>query len=308
LRLILSFGANAASFTVSSLPFTRRSFLRITAGAAVAALAADAAILEPNHPRLVNIDLPLVRLPEAWNGFRIAQLSDFHYDPYFSVIPLRKAVEILNPLKPDLIVLTGDFVTVPVFAGKAHRPAFAAGVEPCSEILARMQAASGLFACLGNHDAGTDAAHITSTLQARGIQVLRNRSLPLQRNGSRLWISGVDDVLEGQASLDLALRGIPVGEPVLLLAHEPDFALQTSRRPVDLQLSGHSHGGQIRIPFVGAPYLPELGRRFPRGMYKIGRLTLYTNVGIGTIRVPLRFDCPPEITLFTLRSPAAGAA
>jgi len=271
------------------------------------AVAADAAIIEPNHPVLTTIDLPLPHLSDAWDGFRIAQLSDFHFDPHFSVVPLRKAVETLNQLKPDLIVLTGDFVTVPAFskAGQAKRSA--ANIEPCSELLAQLHAPAGLLACLGNHDLGTDPVRITRTLHSRGIEMLRNASLPLQREASRLWLCGVDDVLEGHADLDLTLRGIPADEPVILLAHEPDFALEASRRRVDLQLSGHSHGGQVRIPFLGAPYLPELGRKFPKGLYKIGPLTLYTNVGIGTIRIPVRFDCPPEITLFTLRPLSASA-
>jgi uncharacterized protein len=280
--------------------------LRTGAAAAVTAVAADAAILEPNHPRLVQLELPLQRLPEAWDGFRIVQLSDFHFDRYFSVVPLRKAIEIVNPLQPDLIVLTGDFVTLPIFSGGTRSKQSAAEVEPCSELLAQLRARSGLFACLGNHDAGTDPVRVAETLQARGIQVLRNRSLPLEREGSRLWLCGVDDVLEGDPALDLTLLGIPPDEPVVLLAHEPDFAIEVSRHRVDLQLSGHSHGGQVRIPLLGAPYLPELGRKFPKGLYKVGSLNLYTNVGLGTVRIPVRFDCPPEITLFTLRGRGHG--
>jgi len=112
----------------------------------------------------------------------------------------------------------------------------------------------------------------------------------------------VDDVLEGKPSLDLTLNGIPPGEPVILLAHEPDWADYVAKHPVDLQISGHSHGGQIRLPLIGAPYLPVLGRKYPWGLRRIGPLTLYTNCGIGTIRIPMRLNCPPEITLFTLRS------
>src|SRR5262249_34591136 len=119
---------------------------------------------------------------------------------------------------------------------------------------------------------------------------------------SRLWLAGVDDVIEGKPDMDRTLRGIPGNEAVILLAHEPDFADQVVQYPVDLQLSGHSHGGQVRIPLIGAPYLPELGRKYPWGLRRIGRLTLYTNVGIGTIRVPFRWNCPPEITLITLRA------
>jgi len=157
------------------------------------------------------------------------------------------------------------------------------------------------FAVLGNHDVLVDPERIADRLQSCGIEVLQNRFVPLERSGSRLWIGGVEDVLEGAPDLEAALRGVPRGECALLLAHEPDFALDVARYPVDLQLSGHSHGGQVRIPFVGAPWLPTLGRRFPMGKYKLGKLTLYTNIGLGTVRVPVRWNCPPEITLLTLR-------
>jgi predicted MPP superfamily phosphohydrolase len=126
--------------------------------------------------------------------------------------------------------------------------------------------------------------------------------VPIETAGARLWLSGVDDVLVGKPDLDRALQGIPRNEPVVLLAHEPDFADQAAKYPVDLQLSGHSHGGQIRLPVVGAVFLPDLARKYPWGLRKIGALTLYTNVGLGTIRIPARLNCPPEVTLFTLRA------
>jgi predicted MPP superfamily phosphohydrolase len=126
--------------------------------------------------------------------------------------------------------------------------------------------------------------------------------MPLEQAGARLWLCGVDDVIEGRPNLDVTLKGIPPNEPVVLLLHEPDAADHVAKYPVDLQLSGHSHGGQVRLPFVGAPFLPDLARKYPWGLRRIGRLTLYTNIGLGTIRVPVRFHCPPEITLFTLRA------
>jgi predicted MPP superfamily phosphohydrolase len=242
-------------------------------------------------------------LAETWDGFRIAQLSDFHYDDLFSVTPLRKAVDIVNKLEPDLVVLTGDFVTSPV-SDSRHRSArrAAKAIEPCSQLLAQIRAGSAILAALGNHDVATDAAHIIAVLQSHGIPVLRNRSVPFEREGKRLWLSGVDDILEGKPDLELALRGIPPGEPVILLAHEPDWADYVAHHPLDLQLSGHSHGGQIRIPLIGAPYLPQLARKYPWGLRRIGPVTLYTNAGIGTIRVPVRLNCPPEVTLINLRA------
>ncbi|MGH9503925.1 MAG: metallophosphoesterase [Terriglobales bacterium] len=292
---------------MSSFP-TRRKFIKIGAAAGalgVVGVATDGLVIEPNHPQLVSIEVPLARLPASWDGFRIAQLSDLHYDEFFSVRPLRQAIGIVNRLQPDLIVLTGDFVTGPLKSiSRYSRRAKAAArvIEPCVTWLSQLHAPAGILAVLGNHDLTTDPAYVTAVLQSHAIPVLSNRAVPLERQGKRLWISGVDDVLEGKPDLDLALRGIPPAEPVILLAHEPDWADHVASHPVDLQISGHSHGGQIRIPFLGAPYLPVLGRKYPWGLRRVGPLTLYTNVGIGTIRIPVRFDCPPEVTLFTLRA------
>jgi predicted MPP superfamily phosphohydrolase len=284
---------------------TRRKFLQIGAAGIAAgglAIVGDATFFEATHPILVSIDIHLPRLTDPWDGFRIAQLSDFHYDDYFSVVPLKRAIDIVNGLKPDLAVLTGDFVTS--FSG-ARRNAAAVrasrAVQPCAQLLAGIRAASGVLAILGNHDVDTNAAHIIEVLATHDIPVLRNRSVAFERDGKRLWFAGVDDVLNGKPRLDLALQPIPEDEPVVLLAHEPDWADHVAKYPVDLQLAGHSHGGQIRIPLLGAPYLPPMARKYPCGFHQIGRLALYTNAGIGTIAIPLRLDCPPEVTLITLR-------
>jgi predicted MPP superfamily phosphohydrolase len=267
------------------------------------AIAGDGIVFEANQPQLTSVEVPISRLAESWDGFTIAQLSDLHYDPYFSATPLRKAIDTVNRLQPDLIVLTGDFVTAPVGKFSQRSAMWAArAVEPCAQLLTQLRAPSGILAVLGNHDVLTGEIHVTATLRAHSIPVLRNACVSFERDGKRLWLAGVDDVLEGKPDLELALRGIPPAESVVLLAHEPDWADYVSGHPVDLQLSGHSHGGQIRIPFIGAPYLPQLARKYPWGLRRIGPLTLYTNAGIGTIRVPMRLNCPPEITLITLRA------
>ena len=279
---------------------TRRKFLAAAAAGALA-VAADAAVFEPNDPKLVQIEIALERLPAVWDGLRVAQLSDFHYDPYFSVVPIRKAISVVNGLRPDLVVLTGDFVTVQPYRRDHHRD-WADVIDPCASLLAQLHSPLGSLAVLGNHDVISDPERIVSALETRGIPVLRNRSTSWARAGARLWFAGTDDVLEGHANLPLTLAGIPPEEPVILLAHEPDFAVDAARFPVDLQLSGHSHGGQVRLPLLGALVLPPLARRYPWGLHRIGGLTLYTNVGIGTIALPVRFLCPPEITLITLRA------
>lgn len=280
---------------------TRRKFFRIAAGTGVAALALDTTLVAPNLPQIIRKEIALRRWPSQLDGFTVVVLSDFHYDPYFSVHPLRASINMVNELRPDLIVLTGDFVSVPTVGSQKEA---AAEVDPCAVLLRQMQARHGLWAILGNHDALTDPHHIVDSLRAAGIQVLLDESAAIERNGGRFWLSGVKDVLEQKPSLDAALRGIPADEPVLLLAHEPDFADYVARYPVDLQLSGHSHGGQVRIPFVRPLFLPGLARKYIWGLYKIGPLTLYTNAGLGTVVLPIRMNCPPEITLLTIRRSA----
>jgi uncharacterized protein len=280
------------------IPTTRRRFLYAAAAAGVVAVGADSFLLEPNRPRIVRHDLFLPRWPEKLNGYTIAQLSDFHYDPYFSIHPLHAAIRIVNALRPDLIALTGDFVTSPSF-GDQEKAALAA--EPCAGLLRQMIAPGGLWAVLGNHDDATDRRFVTHTLQAANIHVLANQSEAIEHDGARFWLAGVHDVLSGTADLQKTLRGIPAGEAVVLLAHEPDFADVAARFPIDLQLSGHSHGGQVRIPLLPPLYLPPMARKYVWGAFRIGELTLYTSAGLGTIGVPVRLNCRPEITLFTLR-------
>jgi predicted MPP superfamily phosphohydrolase len=283
------------------IPTTRRQFLRAAAATGTLAVVGDALLLAPNRPRIIRQEFFLPRWPERLNGFTVAMLSDFHYDPYFSVHPLRAAIAMVNRLHPDLIALTGDFVSVPL-VGDETKAAFAA--EPCARLLRQMTAPHGLWAVMGNHDDATDAEHVTHALQAENIRVLANQSEPIEQDGSRFWLAGVNDVISGTADLSKTMHGVPVGEPVILLAHEPDFADEASQYPIDLQLSGHSHGGQIRIPFLPPLYLPELAKKYVWGTYHVGPLTLHTSAGLGTIGIPMRLNCPPEVTVLTLRRSA----
>jgi len=284
---------------LTQFPISRRTFLRLTAGTAVAALGADAALLEPNRPRIVRRDLSLRRWPERLDGFMIVVLSDFHYDPHFSVHPLHASTGMVNDLRPDLIVLTGDFVTAPMASANDEKAASAA--EPCARLLRQMHSKYGLWAVMGNHDDATDPERVTKALQAEGIQCLANQSAPIEQDGARFWLAGVNDVFSGTADLNETLHAVPSGEATVLLAHEPDYADVVARHPVDLQLSGHSHGGQVRLPWLGPLYLPDLAKKYVLGLYRVGDLTLYTNAGLGTVGLPVRWNCPPEITLLTLR-------
>ena len=282
------------------LPITRRKFLGLAAATGVAAVGIDSVAIAPNIVHIVRREIPLQRWPEHLDGFTIALLSDFHYDPYFSIHPIKSAIGVVNDLKPDIIVLTGDFVSLPLFKEKDE--SVADNAEPCAALLKQMHATHGLWAVLGNHDVFSDADRVTNALRGQGIQVLVNQSVPIESNGARFWLAGVNDVLGEHADLDATLHGIPKDEATVLLAHEPDYADYVVRYPVDLQLSGHSHGGQVRIPLLPVFYLPELAKKYVKGLFHIGPLTLYTNIGLGTVGIPVRLNCPPEITLITVRT------
>jgi uncharacterized protein len=302
--VVTSAPQNKARHPLAFLPTTRRKFIGLAAAAGVAAIGVDSVLIEPNLPHIVRHEIGLRRWPSRLDGFTIALLSDFHYDPYFSVHPLHAAIGMVNSLHPDLIALTGDFVSISLI-NKNDKEA-AAAAEPCSLLLRKMQARHGLWAVLGNHDFYSDPDRVTSALSAQGIRVLLNQSTPIETNGGRFWLSGVNDVLGEAADLNATLHDVPESEATILLAHEPDYAdYVAQQRRVDLQLSGHTHGGQVRFPFLPPLYLPDMGKKYILGPYKVGPLTLYTNRGLGTYGLPVRWNCPPEITLLILRRAAA---
>ncbi len=280
---------------------TRREML----GRAVLTLGAAAAgygfLLEPRRLVVEHVGVRLKRLPPEFDGFRIAQLSDVHFGPYMTTGFLREAVEEINGLKADLVALTGDFVSRP-FGQNSGPEGARRHAPPCAEVLSGLRAAYGTFAVLGNHDHWNHPRLVMEALQSVGLPVLHNQSVALEKEGARLWIVGAGDVMERQVDMEQALKPVPSDEAAVLLVHEPDYADEAAGFPIDLQLSGHSHGGQVRVPGIGAPILPILGRKYPMGLYRVGNLQLYTNRGLGVINPPVRWNCPPEITLLTLRA------
>ena len=281
---------------------TRRKFFsRFLIGAsAIAAIgSADALFLEPKHLVAERLDVRLDRLPQEFHGFRIAQISDVHFGPYMGKTGLTRAVLLAQSFRPNLLLLTGDFVSHPL--GGSNGPRGARNAEPCADVLSTVRDIP-VLAILGNHDHWNSAEIVEGALRDRGIKVLRNGAVPWERGNSRIWISGVDDALVSAADLSKALREVPPSEATILLAHEPDFADYAARFPVDLQLSGHSHGGQVRLPGIGALVLPEMAEKYPVGLNRVGSLQVYTNRGLGVINPPVRFNCPPEVTFVTLFS------
>jgi predicted MPP superfamily phosphohydrolase len=278
---------------------TRRRFLAVAGGAAAAAVVGYGTLIEPNEIVVERVTMLVKRLAADFDGFRIALISDLHFSPFTGEREISATVEHINALDVDLVAAVGDFVTYVPFRDPRKSARFA---EPCAAVLSKARSRHGTFAVLGNHDHATDAKIVAGALGASGIHVLQNGNRAIERGRSRLWIAGIDDALEGNADIRTSLTNIPVGAPVVSLAHEPDMADLMSRYPVSVQLSGHSHGGQVRVPGVGALYLPALARKYPKGLYQVGNMHLYTTRGIGVIGVPVRLDCPPEVTLITLQA------
>ena len=280
-----------------STTFSRRDFLKL-GGVAAIGLPIYAGEISRHEISIERVTITLPRLPEAFRGLKIAQISDFHYAEYTEAFFIKRVVERVNQLKADVVVMTGDFITRG-FWSQTDTLRFAG---ECAEMLARVECPLR-YAVLGNHDCALMLyCHaVTDELNAQGIPVLSNRSIPLERDGARLWFAGTGDALSGKFKLDEALPAAAAdNEPVILLVHEPDVLPQVAPRGVDLMLSGHTHGGQVRFPFLPAMFLPELGRDFIEGLYRLGPTQLYVNRGVGTVNLPFRFNCPPEITLITL--------
>jgi predicted MPP superfamily phosphohydrolase len=286
--------------TSSEATISRRRFLQLSALAAGGGLVAYSGFWDRHYLEIIEQTIRLRRLPEAFQGLRIAQVSDIHYDEYTEPFFVREMVRRINALRPDVVVLTGDFVT----DGLLPQHLSARLSYPCAEILNGIECPHR-FASLGNHDTLVGWEVVADALKGQGISTLVNDSLPFERDGGRLWFAGLRSSTEDFPDLAEAMPVLALpNEPVILLAHEPDYAVHVVKRGgVDLMLSGHTHGGQIRLPFTGTPraMLPKGGRRFVHGYFNVGPLQLYVNRGIGTVTLPLRFLCPPEITLFTLQ-------
>ena len=274
---------------------TRRNFLRLAAASA-AGLALYAGEIARHEIEIIQRTITLSGLPDAFAGMRIVQISDFHFEEFTEAFFLKEIVRRVNALTPDVVVLTGDFVSL----GPLRRHfAIRMGYQ-CAELLSEIQCPIR-YAILGNHDAGVSAPAVTDALLTHGIPVLANRSVPLERGSQRLWFAGVEDALKQRPNLAVALPAGRGNEPVILLAHEPDFADYALGHKIGLVLSGHTHGGQICIPFLPPLFLPELGRRYVHGLFTLDDgLQLSVNRGIGAVLVPFRFRCPPEITVITL--------
>ncbi len=287
--------------TRSHSQISRRRFLRGAfrgglglTGAAIGA-GSWARWVEPDWVEVTHHQIKIPHLPPQFEGFRIAQISDIHIEDGDTAEHLPAICDLVNAQKADAIVVTGDYVTTPVLADPA---VLRRGLQ-------RLRAPAGVFGITGNHDyyAVPDASLVSEMLRPTPVQLMINEVHVWHKNGARLHLAGFDDFWVRPREFESMAARIPDGEAAIALGHEPDFAIEVAAtHKFGLMLSGHSHGGQIALPFIGPVHVPDYAHKFPRGRYDVDAMTLYTNRGLGTVGIPMRFCARPEISVFTLKS------
>jgi predicted MPP superfamily phosphohydrolase len=280
--------AGAAAALVGALGLRRFGWpLAAGLGGLGAASLAYMRRFEPARPTLERITLRLPALPPALDGLRIGQITDTHLGLPFTADNLRWAVEQMRREQPDLIGLTGDL------AGLRE------GIPEIPPLLSGLHAPLGVYAVPGNHDYWEGLADVHAALMLADIPLLMNEHRHLRWNGADFWLAGADEIWDGSPNFAAALAGVPRDAFKLLLAHSPDIADNAADYGFAVQLSGHTHGGQLRLPLIGPLARPRYGQRYVMGLYQVGAMTLYVSRGLGGL--PMRLLCRPEATIFTLR-------
>jgi predicted MPP superfamily phosphohydrolase len=249
---------------------------------------ARSAMNEATSLSLEHVEINLTRLPPKLDGFRIVHLSDTHHSPFTDLAHIERAVKVANRLKADMFVLTGDYVS--------YEREY---IAPVAAALGKLRSRYGTYACLGNHDHWTDAGLVTHLLRGEGIKVLINEGFRFEARRSSFWLAGVDDYMVEKTDVRAALHGSFPDEMKVLLAHNPLIFRESARLGVDLTLSGHTHGGQVKIRDEEKRILPR--RKLSSGLHQRKGSQIYITRGIGTIVLPVRYQCPPEISLLELR-------
>lgn len=278
---------------------SRREFLKLSGkllgGAALTGLAGWEYIhFEAKWIDYNQITLKISKLPPAFEGYKIAHLTDFHFDEFVSPYFLDRVVEKVNRYEPDLVAITGDFI----YYGTPSSMD-----KEISASLNKLRAKDMVAASPGNHDHWVDIRRVEKIASESQMQFLDNKVQAVHRGKDQIFICGIDSHMVGKSKLNLVTSKIPEDSCALLLVHEPDFAdLSAPTRKFSLQLSGHSHGGIVKLPFFGPPVLPQYAEKYPEGLYQIEEMYLYTNKGIGTGSYHVRFNCRPEVAVITLES------
>ncbi len=246
------------------------------------------ALNEANSLSLERVEIKLKRLPKKLDGFRIVHLSDIHHSPFTNLEHISRAVQVSNHLKPDIFFLTGDYVS--------HETDY---IEPVAKVLGKLEAEFGTHACLGNHDHWTDAEMVTESFRNENINVLINEGFRLDAGDSSFWLAGVDDYMVGKTDVSASMRGAFPDEMKILLAHNPVIIRQAARFNIDLMFSGHTHGGQVKVRDAKKSIFAK--RKLSSGLHQRKNTQIYITRGIGTVVLPVRYQCPPEISLIELR-------
>ncbi|GIO22367.1 metallophosphoesterase [Oceanobacillus sp. J11TS1] len=279
----------------------RRTFLKRSLGSLLTLLGLSggtyfyAREIEPSLLTITEESITSSQIPTAFNQFKIVQFSDTHLGFHYDLEQFQKLVSKINNLKPDLILFTGDLV---------DKPNNYNWNDKLINLLKELDAPKGKFWIYGNHDHGGYGTEILlETFEAADFTLLQNSASRIQCGDASFLLAGLDDAMLGSPNIGKALETQSESDFTILLAHEPDLADTVKEYPVDIQLSGHSHGGQVRLPFIGDLYTPAYAEKYVQGKYIISdQLTLYVNSGIGTTRLPYRFFCRPELHVFTLHS------
>lgn len=250
--------------------------------------------IEPSWTEVKAMSVLIPRLAEEFDGYKVAHISDIHMDGWMNFDRLGAAIKLLNAQEPDLVAITGDYVTDTVRLDSRE----------LSDALSLIEARDGVVAVLGNHDYLTDVDMVRLLIRMSDITELSNDVHTVKRGDAALHFAGVDDFWRRKARLDLVLEKLPDEGAAVLLAHEPDFAdVAAPTGRFDLQLSGHSHGGQVRLPFFGPIVRPRYGGNYADGLHNVDGMLLYTNRGLGMLKPHIRLNCRPEITIHTLLAP-----
>jgi uncharacterized protein len=238
----------------------------------------------------------LRNLPGAFEGLRVVHLTDIHHSKYVSFNAVYRMVALSNRLRPDVVVLTGDYIT---WSRKY--------IRPVAKALKDLRSRLGVYAVLGNHDVRVDADAMTSSLEKSGIRVLRNASARIDHRAESLWLVGVDEYSYGQSDLAKALKGVPKAAPRILLAHNPEIIAEAARQDIDFIAAGHTHGGQVKLPYLKSlNIITQPTQEFLEGFVMAGKTQMYISRGLGKVIVPLRIKCPPELPTYTLRNSLRG--
>jgi len=272
----------------------RRRFLKFAGAAGVFGLLGAYPLLIERYIVLVNrYRIVVPHLPKAFSGFTIVQVSDIHYGPLVPMAIVQHVVRVCNTLEKNIVVCTGDYV---------HERNSTDQMNSVWPVLSELAADQGVYSVLGNHDHWADTDRSQYWLERSG-QNLRHRVATIVRNRERIWIVGTGDLWEDNRSIDQLLHDVPKDGCRIVLAHNPDTADTEYSERVDLMISGHTHGGQVNIPFVGPPFLPVRNKTYSSGLKKSPRGTpVFISRGIGWAIYPVRFNCFPEIAVLELTS------